>query len=96
MILCSDLSRPNGFEVVSGDGRSKVCLQCGDSVPGELEDWIDNISTLIHRYNKEVVSKSSQQADHVAIYHTHSLFTQMERYNNNLDEDEKVCLKMKW
>lgn len=49
----TDILRLNGFEVVSGDGRSKVSLRCGESNPQEVDSWIMKISKFILRENAQ-------------------------------------------
>lgn len=76
--------RPNGFELVSGDGKKKVCVRCGES-QDVLEDWMGSITTFITKFSTEEVYKNVCYPQNF----THFFF-QMERYNNNAPDTEKV------
>lgn len=39
--------RPNGFEVVSRDGKRKVSIRCGDE---NVEDWMDSITRFFTKH----------------------------------------------
>ena len=85
-LVCVCLLRLNGFEVVSGDGRSKVSLRCGESNPQEVDSWIMKISKFILRENAQQVCV----IPHIAMFQSPSTPHQTERYNNNLSRDEQV------
>ena len=55
LLTAAHTLRPNGFEVVSRDGKTKVCVRC-DETQGDLNDWLTSISAFITKHSQEEVT----------------------------------------
>ena len=89
--LYSPLIRPNIFQVMSEDGRSKVNLHCDNDTPGQLMEWTTAVNDTIDEFTKaEVGTDDFCRTQCLSCDYHNSATTQMERSNATLDRNDQV------